>query len=211
MFAIYDLQGRRFRNPLEQLRKVRKIPAGRGMTARDDDAEYTLQNLARQATADQSASAGSIQAYREARRVPEREAIVHAYQIMSQPVETVPLGLDAFSALQRFRELRYQQLPVLDEGHRLVGMLFERDLLEFMIIDGVGLADPHGKSIADAMSTEVITADPVTDVRRIAAVMGDYRLSALPIVNERDALIGVVSRSDILRAITNDPPLSLWT
>jgi acetoin utilization protein AcuB len=61
------------------------------------------------------------------------------------------------------------------------------------------------------MTAEVINADPVTDVRRIARVMLSYHLSAIPVVDEQDALIGLVSRIDILRAVTSEPPLSLWT
>ena len=45
------------------------------------------------------------------------------------------------------------------------------------------------------MSAEVITADPVSDIRRIAKVMLDYRLIALPVIDERNILIGLVSRS----------------
>ena len=67
------------------------------------------------------------------------------------------------------------------------------------------------KTVADVMSNQVITADPTSNARRIAKVMMDYHLSALPIVDEHDSLLGLVSRSDILRAVINDPPLSLWT
>ena len=35
-------------------------------------------------------------------------------------------------------------------------------------------------------------------------------LSAVPIVDDGGQLLGIVSRGDILRAIVNDPPLSLW-
>jgi CBS domain-containing protein len=41
-------------------------------------------------------------------------------------------------------------------------------------------------------------------------VLLDYQLSGLPVVNEREELVGILSRSDILRALVNDPPLSLW-
>jgi CBS domain-containing protein len=61
------------------------------------------------------------------------------------------------------------------------------------------------------MAAELITTDPVTDVGRIAHLMLSYHLSAVPVVDEQDALIGLVSRSDVLRAVTSDPPLSLWT
>ena len=61
------------------------------------------------------------------------------------------------------------------------------------------------------MSQEVITADPVSDIRRIAQVMQEYHLDGVPIVDEQDALIGIVSRNDILRAVINDPPLTMWS
>ena len=103
------------------------------------------------------------------------------------------------------------QLPVLDERQRIVGMVSEHELLRVMVIEDAELSFVRGKTVADVMSPEVITADPVTDVRRIARVMCAYALSAVPIVDERDALIGLVSRTDILNSVANDPPLSLWS
>ena len=211
VFAIYDTQGRQFRNTLEQLQRIRKPQAGRRVSSRLDDAEQALQNLTEQA-ADRQVSLKARQAYREALQFNEREAIVHAYQLMSHPVETVQLTLDIVSAWQRFRERPHYQLPVLDKRQQVVGMLCERDLLRVMLAAAEDrIKSLRGKTVADAMSAEVITAAPITDIRRIARVMLEYRLSALPIVDERDALTGLVSRSDILRAAIHDPPLSLWT
>lgn len=59
------------------------------------------------------------------------------------------------------------------------------------------------------MSRELITAEPVTDVRRIARVMADQDLSAMLIVTPPQELVGIVSRGNLLPAITNTPPLGL--
>jgi len=215
MFAIYDVQGRRFRSTLEHLQKVRATQASQRASLRSDGGEQALQNLAEQTvgrTADHHpVSYNARQAYLDILHIKEREAVVHAYQLMSHPVVTVPLALDIPVAWQLFREQPYHQLPVLDRQRRIVGILSERDFLRFLVIDGEQISYVPGKTVADAMTAEVITADPVTDVRRIAHVMLTYHLSAIPVVDEQDALIGLVSRSDILRAVTSDPPLSLWT
>ena len=67
------------------------------------------------------------------------------------------------------------------------------------------------KRVADVMSQEVITTDPVSDIRRVAQVMLEYHLNAMPIVDGQNTLIGMVSRRDILRAVMNDPPLTMWS
>lgn len=215
MFAVYDIQGRQFRNSLEQLEKVRAAHASRRASLRHREDPYALPDLAQGAPdhrpGGDPVSLKAKQAYREMLHVTEREAIVHAHQLMSTPVTTAQLSQDIVSAWEQLRERHYHQLPVLDQRQRIVGMVSEGDLLRFLLVDDAQLSYIRGKTVADVMSAEVITADPVTDVRRIATVMLNYRLSAVPVVDERDALIGLVSRSDILRSVTNDPPLSLWS
>jgi len=60
------------------------------------------------------------------------------------------------------------------------------------------------------MTTPVVAAAAITDIRRIAAVMLDHGVDGTPITDEGGRLVGFVSRSDILRAVITDPPLSLW-
>jgi CBS domain-containing protein len=102
-------------------------------------------------------------------------------------------------------------MPVLSVEQRIVGMLSIEDLMQFIVIDDGHVRYVEGKRVADAMSQQVITADPVSDVRRIAQVMLEYHLYSVPIVDEMDKLIGIVARSDILRAVMNDPPLNMWS
>jgi len=102
-------------------------------------------------------------------------------------------------------------MPVISAQQRIVGMLSVKDLLQFIIIDGDQVSYLRGKRVKDAMSPEVITADPVSDIRRVAQAMREYHLHGVPIVDEQGALIGIVSRGDILSALINDPPLNVWT
>jgi len=131
--------------------------------------------------------------------------------LMNFPVSTLPMKMDILAARRCFQQLGFQQMPVLSDQQRIVGMLSVQDLLQFIIIEGDLVRYVGGKSVADAMSKEVISADPVADIRRVAQVMQQYHLHGVPIVDEQDALIGIVSRSDILRALINDPPLNIWS
>jgi CBS domain-containing protein len=215
MFAIYDIQGRRFRDSLERLESILATQPSPGTGSRANEGKHTAQKGTEQVDGRSPAatlvSLKAKQAYREMLRLTERETILHAHQIMSQPVVTAQLTQDIVSAWEQLREQHYHQFPVLDERQRIVGMVSERDLLQFLLIEDTQLTYIRGKTVSDVMSTQVITADPVTDVRRIAKVMLAYRLGAVPVVDERDALVGLVSRSDILRSVSNDPPLSLWS
>ena len=75
----------------------------------------------------------------------------------------------------------------------------------------MALRDVRARAVADVMDTPIVTTDPVTEVRRIARVLLECSLPAVPVVDpETKALVGIVSRGDILRVVVIDPPLSLW-
>jgi CBS domain-containing protein len=77
-------------------------------------------------------------------------------------------------------------------------------------IDAGQVVESLNRRVRDVMTTPVVAAAPVTDIRRIAAVMLDHGVDGAPIINDTGLLIGFISRSDVLRAIVTDPPLSLW-
>ena len=67
------------------------------------------------------------------------------------------------------------------------------------------------KPAIDIAKEDVITSDPISDIRRVAKVMVDFNLNAMPIVSQEDKIVGIVSRTDILKAVSTIPPLRLWT
>jgi len=62
----------------------------------------------------------------------------------------------------------------------------------------------------DIMSTPVITADPGTPLKRIAELLVEHDISAVPIVDEIGDLVGIVTEADVVRLQTiSDPRLHI--
>ena len=67
------------------------------------------------------------------------------------------------------------------------------------------------RKIDDVYLPEVLTADPDSDVRDVVKVMLELKLDAIPIVDDSDVLMGIISKTDILKAVANLPKLQLWS
>ena len=53
----------------------------------------------------------------------------------------------------------------------------------------------------DVMTRQVVTVGPETSVGYAAEVMAGHGFPALPVVDDEDRLVGIVSRRDLLRAL----------
>ena len=56
----------------------------------------------------------------------------------------------------------------------------------------------------DAMTTNVITAQLDTGVREIAHLLLKHRISAVPVVDADQHVLGIVSEGDLMRRTEND-------
>ncbi|MER5825116.1 CBS domain-containing protein [Streptomyces mirabilis] len=103
-------------------------------------------------------------------------------------------------------------IPVVDADDRPVGVVSEADLLrkEAGQLDPAGLlpvlhprpADRTKQEATTArglMNSPAITARPQWTVVEAAQVMERHRVKRLPVVDEADRLVGLISRADLLR------------
>jgi len=65
--------------------------------------------------------------------------------------------------------------------------------------------------LAEIMTSRVISATPVTEIREIALVMLDERIHAVPILDHNRRIVGILATRDLLQGIANHGPLILWT
>ncbi|MCU7729441.1 CBS domain-containing protein [Actinoplanes sp. KI2] len=134
---------------------------------------------------------------------------MRAKDIMSSPVYTVTQTATVESAAQLITTKAVTALPVVDEGGRLVGMVSESDLLWHRVpsdptahMRGVPDADPADRPgmVVEVMSPYTVTTRPDVDVAEVAGQMLEYDVRSMPVL-EDGAVVGIISRRDILRAM----------
>jgi acetoin utilization protein AcuB len=213
MFSVYGVTGQTFRGTLERLIAVPGLSAARRSRGINQEGEELGPEL-RLTSRDNNAAEQYQQAadtYRQMLRVStERAPILHVYQLMSRDVMTLRPDARVEEAWRQLATRGLGQAPVLDKTLQLVGLVSVQDLLTVINVEDGKVRDILSRTVADVMTTPVVSADPITDVRRVARVLLDYHLPGLPVVSEQAELVGILTRSDILRALVNDPPLSLW-
>lgn len=132
--------------------------------------------------------------------------LIYASDIMTSPVETQTADFPISEALKLFKSKRFRHLPIINKDSKLVGILSDRDLFY------LHLTDPkhHHKLVKEIMATPVLSAAPQTEIREIAKVMFNEHIGALPIVDEKHVIVGIITRSDILRGLLKHGSIEMW-
>ena len=215
MFAIYGISGPIFQGTLESLPRLPPV-ARRGAVGavRRVGDQVEVEPFSALAPAPQSTTSTAAQAARAYQAMLpqdlERGPLYLANQIMQPQVITVRADDDVAHAWHVLVDNQIHQAPVLDESRHLVGIVSERNLLTTLNVEAGEVRDVLARHVADVMSTPVVAATPATDIRRIAQVMLERDVDGVPVVSDTGALLGFISRSDILLAVVTDPPLSIW-
>jgi CBS domain-containing protein len=84
---------------------------------------------------------------------------------------------------------------VIMEGEKLKGIITEQDIVRKVVAKKL---DPGKTKVSDVMITEVITAEPDTDLYDALVIMRDNNIRHLPVVHNRK-LVGYLTIKDILK------------
>jgi CBS domain-containing membrane protein len=113
-------------------------------------------------------------------------------------------------------------VPVVDAGHKVVGVISEKDFLSRMgvveprnfmnlvagcLITKGCVALPLKRALAaDIMTSPAVTAAPDTPVRDIAALLTQKAINRVAVTDPSGRLLGLVSRADIVKATVGRGP-----
>jgi CBS domain-containing protein len=146
-----------------------------------------------------------------------------AKDIMTTQVVSARPKASVREAADQMLQYRISGLPVIDDDGQLVGMLTEGDFLrrgelgtskhrprwlEFIVAPG-RLADEYvhayGRTVAETMSCNPISISEDLPLEEIVRIMERRHIKRLP-VTKNGRVIGIVSRADLVRALTNILP-----
>jgi CBS domain-containing protein len=92
-------------------------------------------------------------------------------------------------------------LPVVT-GHRLMGLLLQSDPRMYNA--------PAATTVQDVMAPATVSIGPKARIEQAARLMLEHDIRGLPVVETDGTLLGVLTASDLLRAMVQAPPVSVW-
>ncbi len=147
---------------------------------------------------------------------------MNAKDVMTTEVVTVSPETTVQDLAKILSEKGISGTPVVDANQRLVGVVSEGDLLHraetgterrvqrrrSWWLESVAAEQElardyvkaHGRTVADIMTREVITAEETTDLGDLAMLLETKRIKRVPVVSG-GKLVGIVSRANLVRAL----------
>lgn len=102
----------------------------------------------------------------------------------------------AADAARRMRDVESGAILVAEDGH-LKGLLTDRDIVVRAIAEG---RDPSQVEVREICSADVQALAPDDDVERAIQLMRDQHIRRIPVVEEGDRPVGIVSIGDLALA-----------
>ncbi len=120
---------------------------------------------------------------------------VFVSSVMSQRVESVPPTLPATAAAQRLFDSDIGSLLVDAESGPPAGIVTETDFVELVANE----RDP-ATTVAECMSSPVVTTSPSAKLEAAAEKMADENVKKLPVVQDGpDEIVGIITTTDIAK------------
>ena len=108
-------------------------------------------------------------------------------------IHTIRPEATVLEATKKMNQHKIGALVVMQDN-QVVGMFTERDVLRRVVAEQ---RDPAGLVVAEVMSSDVICAEPDTDLEEAANIMKTRRIRHLPICDAGGSLLGMISIGDL--------------
>lgn len=133
--------------------------------------------------------------------------------VMSVQVAAVRTDTPYREIVDQLTARRISAMPVVDDDHRVVGVVSEADLVHKVERAG----QPHGRPVfegprgraarikadadvaRDLMTTPAVTTTGDTTIVEAARTMHRRNLKRLPVIDDQGRLVGIVTRGDLLK------------
>jgi CBS domain-containing protein len=152
----------------------------------------------------------AINEYKKMANIEPNDNIYHVQEIMNTDIISIYENQTIQEAYEILKEKQISQIPIISLNGMILGMINKKIILNLILDDLTGAKRTLHHKLNSIDHSSVITTDPISDIRRVAKVMLDFKLDAIPVVNEADILVGIISKTDIIKAVSHMPHFRLW-
>jgi CBS domain-containing protein len=131
------------------------------------------------------------------------------HDVMTKKPVTVPITASVKEALMLLARHGVTSLPVVGADHRIQGVVSEADLIRESVardprvqetpLEGCGVT-PATK-VDEVYTPHAVVVRPDDDLASAVELMTSTSVKSLPVVDRKDRVIGIVSRSDVVRLL----------
>lgn len=133
---------------------------------------------------------------REIEKWPETSAghLMTTRYVSVQPSVSVRSAIDAVRAHVEDHHENVYNVYALDQDEKLLGFASLRDLL---------LASPL-QPLNEVLRTNILSVPPLEDQEEVARKMAKYDLNVMPVLDDKGAILGVITIDDIVDVLTQE-------
>ena len=140
---------------------------------------------------------------------------INVRDVMTKDVLSITKYESIVRVAKILSEKNISGLPVVDKDNKVIGIISQADILSM-----VGVSREHtfkdllrymlgeplpqrkiGDHVGDIMTSPAFTIKPDANIAEVVRIMADKRVRRLTVVDEKNTLIGIITRADILKAV----------
>jgi acetoin utilization protein AcuB len=126
---------------------------------------------------------------------------------MTTNVVTINADEPVMRVVALLKQHNVRRLPVEDKSGHLAGIVTDRDFREAApskatSLDHFEIKDQLDKmTVADIMTPQPLTVRPEDTIIFAAAIMRQSKVSGMPVINDENVLVGIITESDLFKAL----------
>ena len=131
---------------------------------------------------------------------------IKVIDVMSNDPLTVSPSDTVGKAEDLMYENHYRQFPVV-ENKQLIGIVSDRDIRSFLAQSS--LLEPEERAralrtkVTNIMTSKPLTVSPDDDLREAVELLIEEKIGGIPVMDESQGLVGIVTYVDVLRFLLN--------
>jgi len=133
----------------------------------------------------------------------KKKSVVVASEIMNKRIMQLEGELSVSHAWEKIKSHEIKYFPIVGEEGKLLGMLSESDILKVMQEDS-------SKKLKELTKEHTLCAEPGTDLKDIIKVFSDEAVEAVPVMNDKHEVVGILTQNELLQTMLKISSLK-WT